>query len=436
MSSYATMKTTELPQPYTVDEIIQTITQAIDTLEGPVSYHLLRPTDKLNVALGRQGPVMMLLGDIHRGKLHCDVECKTKNLCFSTYRDRDFSLLKFIDQTLAPFVTTDLFMEMWSDKFNLFHRLGSTSIYGTNFDSSLIDIIGDFEPCTVYDKKTKSKPFELMCPVNNIRVHKTDVRAMLSLTRDVNEPEAYFYKNAEFVLMWALISYNQQNKPSTTTDFEELIRDYLPFSTSNQNQNVDDGWKELLLLILKRIEMGSLSFFQTYYRQHPLFRNYSRVYKQLQQLPVSLIDEIFNNASILFPSYLEDPSVVPMPQIVEDFYDQVAQRQPTKDELLPILREVFNNHVQGTFQLHWTNFISEFDLYFIGRSLKSPEDGLPSQLSVLYAGDTHIQQIVQFLLQVGWYECVSHEQIPYSYDENVDNPKCIKNIKAHVKPHS
>jgi hypothetical protein len=432
LSSYATLKTTELPQPYTPDEIIETITQAIHTVEGPTSYHLLRPTEKLEAALGRQGSVMLLLGDVHQGKIHCDVECKPQNNCFSTYRDRDFSLLKFIDNTLAPFVTTDLFLEMWSDQYNLFNRLGSRSIYGLNFDSSLIDVIDDLEPCTVWDKRTKTKPFELMCPVNNIRVHKTDVRAMLSLAGDPNEEKAYFYKNAEFVLLWALISLNEYNQPATTTDFEELVNDNF----QSLNSNGGERWKELLMLILKRIEMGSLLFFQTYYRQHPLFRKNSRVYKELEQLPLSLIDEMFANASLLFPSYDDDPSVQPMPQIVEDFYDQVAQRHPTKDELLPILREVFHKHVQQSFELHWTNFISEFDLYFLSRSLKSPEDGLPSQLSILYVGDLHVQQIVKFLLQTGWYECISHKRVPYSFEESVNKPKCIKNIRAHLHTHS
>ena len=106
------------------DEILDKL-KVIKTIEGPVNSIILKPNKNLYEKLGRNGPIIMLLGDYHdvRKANRCET-CIISDGCYSLYKKS--SLITYLDtivtaHTLAvPTFTFVKVMSMLSHKGFLF----------------------------------------------------------------------------------------------------------------------------------------------------------------------------------------------------------------------------------------------------------------------------------------------------------------------------
>lgn len=441
---YQSFRTTKKPSDYSPDEIIYDILKKLKQLDGPISFHLLKPTRKLNEMLGRNGPVMLLLGDAHVGNKGCDKGCNVSKNCYSVYERDDFSFFYKLIEPLK--CTTDVFFEWWFKyPFSSKKEITDDDLEQSSHNSGLGESIKEFQQCMKYNKQTgKTQPD---CKAKHVRFHMTDTRNVYV------EKQFQFAEALEMLLLRRDID-----------EFKGVIEDYYP----------NFNWKEIFSLFLKRIELGSQKFFETYFLQHPLFKQHSKIYKQLNALPPSLVSIIQSKYASANQNKDATKQILEQghPELVKTFYSLV-EKYPQKSMLLSNLRKAFIDYFESTTfhvnnkefkfslpyeelseKIHWVDFTSQLDLYFLGRSLKSPKNGLPSQLSVFFAGNNHIKNINAFLLSTGLYECVAHDKADKFVDylgkssniftqKEADKfistirsiPKCITGIHEHRKYH-
>ncbi len=415
-SIYVPYKTALVPRNISHNRIINYILDNIKTIEGPVSFTLLKPTAKLTTILRRPPPVILFLGDYHIGNKPCEAKCRTRQQCFSIAAKNKFSFLSLMDLKIAPDVVTDVFFEWWlpeTERLKRDLKLGEKPIWNRPNGSAIYEDLKELWPCMKYEKNRSIK-YPFGCKMKHTRVHMVDPR---------NLAGNFVYKYVEFI--------------------PHFIYDYSPefFKKTVATSFPGYDWKEIFALILKRIELGFVGFFNQYFRKHPFFRQHSVVYKQIKALPEPLIRDIFANFTNLFGTITDFPH----PEIVDEFWKiRRRQKQPSSSTLFKDLYmaiEKVNNdrELQHLSEIiprdyNWLSFVSILDIYFLGRSLKSPVDGLPSQLSILYAGDNHIKNLNTFLLHSGWYECVAHNTIRTPLFDGKES-KCVP-IRKHDNPHN
>ncbi len=414
-SIYVPYKTALVPRNISQDRIINYILDHVKKIEGPISFRLYTPTEKLTNALRRPPPVILMLGDLHVGNKPCETKCRTRQQCFSIAAKNKFSFLSLIDLKLSPNVISDVFFEWWlpeTSKLQKDLKMNEKPIWDRKDGSAIYEDLKELWPCMKYEKNRSVKhPFG--CKMKHTRVHMVDPRHL---------SDNYVYTYAEFI--------------------PEFVRNYSPeiFKKTVANSFPGYDWKELFALLLKRIELGFVNFFNQYFRKHPFFKQHSVVYKQIRALPKPLIRDMYAN----FRN--EYPTDFPHPEVVDEFWNiRRKQKNPSSSTLFKDLKTAFENvnrkrYLVGLDELedytyNWLSFVSILDIYFLGRSLKSPVDGLPSQLSILYAGNAHITNLNKFLLNSDWYECVAHNTIDKPNFLIHKSPKCVT-IQRHNRPHS
>ena len=437
------------PSYITSDEIIDRILSHISRVEGPVSSFILKPREELENILGRQAPVLWLLGDLHVGREKCKPVCEASNGCFSLYvpdarwtHPEKYSHLK---ETFLPFlqsiaetpnnvsIATDFFTEIWS--FGRFEHLTPEMVKDFDFgnpleiqrelhqhDSSMKDVFLDVFSCFANRNKPNKD-----CPAPHVRIHAADPRANLL---DIE----YLFRKIGSITMadWTDLCdtvFNTHNRTFATSEEKRLFR--------------IDTYAVCLSLIINRLRLGLSQFAKIYTRgiqpndssilryQKRILQMHSRTIHELMQIPeeirLSMVDcicemEMSNDTHANYA----------YPDLFADF--------PTHEGLVSLsgkaLRSINNignklhefvkalNLSKG---LYLFGIESSMDFFALSRALKSPLKGLPSQLSCIYAGNAHINNYINyFTTYMPYYELASissftQDKKKGQYDQN----KCV-----------
>ena len=363
----------------------------IRQLSGPVGYYVMVPTAKLNDMLGRQGPVILLLSDEHRYKKGCKI-CTVDKGCYSLFHEDKHTFARMLNEFMnKEKLVKDIFLERWGSGIkekDLLQRKFEEKPQKRFHESALGDFSHVLKPCWNYQREN-TLPQE-MCMTKHIRVHKSD-------PRHLGGQDEYRYAESIFNVI--------RERYVNPSIFADYVNKYFPDFTA----------EEIFQLVLDRFEMGANKFLQTRFWTHPFFKKYSKMYKQIQALP--------ENLQIIIKSY-DQPEYHPVDQPRSGFRKQIANMMERNENPFGYLHDLMTD---GDVNMYYLGRIMSMDLYFLGRALKSPIGGLPSQLTVLYGGGRHTNLLAYFLSRTGLYTCYGHQ----SWDAD----KCVK-VSAHSKDHA
>jgi hypothetical protein len=379
----------------------------IKFIEGPVRYIVLTPTNRLEEMLGRNPPLIVCLGDIHQGNdvcKNCDEQSDDQEGCYTLYGNRitenNKDLLGYFDQLGKKF-KVDFFFEEWKSK--LWRKevaVGLPFILTPHKNSALAMLVSRIPTCAI--KKELFENEKNPCPYKFMNVHYVDIRKNFDDNGILNviesgEAEKYLKtsSNLDFIDLYdnidGLIDYMK------VKDFK-----FKKFINIIQSVYKDIDPEELLDLMILRFTVGANTFFKRYFRENPIMKKYSKVHKQISQLPEDLQELMYTY------------SIRTMDQkFFTEYEELINSDMETKYESIMYLLEMSHQ-----IDINWFG-LSGVDLYYIARTLKVPTGGSPTQLSLVYLGDGHINFIGGFLLKHGLYKI--HLNI-----KNRDDNKCIR----------
>jgi len=368
---YMPFKTTKkYRSKISVSKLADTLYEAIGTeISGASCAYILTPTDKCVSLFFRDLPVLVLFGDFHEGRQGC---LSGKNSFYNG------TLLKTLDTSMKTNeIVTDFFLEVWEKEYDM----------SDDTQSSIYDTIHYLQWC--FGKlKDDSK-----CPVSTIRTHFADPRQ--------NKYDA----ECIFTLLHECTSY---------VEFEEQCRiKYKNFSAYN-----------ILGLILERMKLGAKEFCKRNH-ENPFLQTHSKCFIELSQLPSTFQTLIWDFYHEFKSHSFPDSSDIPLfeadaPLVKEEEYIAYIHEEQIFHFCKKRLQPYYVNTSKGNINLiFWVGCVATLDIYYLSRAFKSPIGNLPSQCSVLYAGNHHIQNLLFFLVnQTELY------QIRYLAPE--DKSKCLK----------
>ena len=410
------------------DEIVDRIVDYTVKIEGPVSSVMLTPRQTLNDSLGRQAPVLWLLGDRHFGREHCRV-CDTNDLCFSMYNKHTLPMpdkrnvatflphLQWLSQLEdGRAIATDFFLEFWPQ--TKFENVSPStmaaegdSLKNPTIDSksSIFDTLIDAYPCLSKHKEH--------CSVPKLRVHASDPRYRIE---DIN------------VLIKSIIWDTFDTwKIRCNNIFKTNIKG------KKGNKMREHTHAACLSIIANRIRLGSHTFVKTFAKDittndSPALKYYktlllmkSKTIHEIKQLPIKIQESMMEYLCTCNPDDILNRAY---PTFFADFIthdDGLIRFSSNTDDLVNIYMEMRIQMIQS---LHLSMDIDLFgkgsmDMFFLARALKSPLYGLPSQLSVIYAGDAHIYNIVMYLTTY----------MPYYEIENISSQRLDDSLNTKCR---
>ena len=359
-------------------QISKEIIKDINRFEGPIYTALLIPKSILNDELGRNPPVILLLGDYHYGTNRCN-SCTIDSKCYSLYKE-NLSFLHYLNSKSKQLNwSIDLFLEGWIGK-NDRTKNTSESYYPDNQNSALIQLIDITETC-VGQRKDKLR---LSCMFDNFRIHNTDLRKLTGRTHDKYTADSIVNR----------LRFFNENRFTLTniSEFKKLLE--FEFT----GYKADD-----IILQIKKIVTPYTPI--DFFLDEPFFQKYSRMYHEFMQLPESIRENLRININSLYKYTIN----------VNEFMQYFSEKDIDFDLLFDTLLISGTNEISSKiddrlrkFCKHLNNIygllnfsILSVDLYTISRSLKlfdkSTDKGLPSQLSVVYQGATHIKNDIKLL---------------------------------------
>ena len=381
----------------------------IKSIEGPIRYLVMTPTEKLKNILRRNPPIIIGLGDVHEGRQKC-TRCDPIDGCYTLYEDElnstvnGNSFLGYFNKLGEKF-QVDFFYEYWVTK-----QLRKQSAKGNVFirkryenESALMDIVELVQLCSM--KHTNIAQY-ISCPYKTMNTHYVDVRKNFSVypllavnKRElvITVPQISDYSEI-FDNIDGLLSYMVEEN-FTFTHFKKIYEGVY------KGEKVD----ELLDLIITRLTIGADRFYNEVFRTNPLMIKYSKVHKQISQLPEELQEIMYTydiwTADRDFP--------------LRKFWDSNTtelERMSNEEKYEIIMYNLINR--MNELDVYWLGSVG-VDLYYIARTLKVPTGGNPTQISLVYLGDHHIRKIKIFLARTGLFK-INIEVITES-DEN----KCV-----------
>jgi len=326
------------------------------------------PNKKTNSLLERNAPVFVLISDVHIGSQKCVKDCLTENGCYSLYTPASF--IKYInDFSKTNSISTDLFLELWVKES--LREIG-TSFNSSVHNSALVDVSILSGRCLSHRR--------VDCPFPNIRTHMSDVRHVVSnITINTKaywgaDDDSKYLGDSIITSLLDTLLDSKLNKTSILA-IKELLNEKFPDFTPNY-----------ILRFLEKVLVSD--FVDLDYFNEPFVKKYSRTYHEWIQLPKSLRDQLYRHSKLLynrnkfFYNKMSDNI-----ESINNFFDMIIEKSEypqTPPEIAKIL-----------FAIPVKIFI--VDIYTISRSLKTFKGGLPSQLSVIYLGGIHIQNIMYLI---------------------------------------
>jgi hypothetical protein len=349
---YHPYKTQQKPVAFNPNQFATMLYKELsEPVSGSVSAYICTPLASIANEFERELPVLLLLGDFHEGR----EECESSQL--SLYNQSFFRLIDtFVGKQN---VQTDLFIENWGKNIRDIDPS----------DSSIYDAINYLSWC--FGKlKNDDK-----CTLRNIRSHYTDPRQNSS--------------DADYVF----------------TILQETMT-YTEFSEQCMTRYKTTDPKHILMLICERMKKGAAVFLQEQWKNaNPFFATYSKVLIEISQLPYqvqSYICTYYHDYRFhLFP-YANEKIILTPDYALKLDYDNISN-----EDLYDFCKIHLAQHYDTQREInmvYWFGFGPTLDIYFLARAFKSPIGNLPSQFSILYAGNRHIENLLYFLTtQTGYY---------------------------------
>ncbi len=389
------------------DTIINIIKDILKKVEGPISYFLLKPTDKMKQMLGHRPPIIILFGDRHTGDNKC-IECKEEDGCLSFYGGNP-SVSNFFSY-LSRIAHVDVFLETWYSKTD--RELGKIKgKHKKDYNSALVEFKKFISPClSLKDKKD--------CTVKDYYIHMSDPR--------------YHYDPRKIDSIFQIIA--KYDLPMFKLQVDELLKD---------KDGYNPDYREVLILVLEALELGTKEFIKKVFRYNPIIQKFSKIYKQLSKLPEELQDLIYNNYFDTIEEADKPLYKCMKPHKFLMSFDYTKFQYPSDDESiikykddiigraeLPVeplykdLRNKINSYPmiekQGSF-CSLLGVSSGLDLYYLGRTFKKAYDEQKketvSEISIGYFGAAHVKNIVNFLSKNGLYEII---------EDKYNDSKCLR----------
>jgi len=367
------------------DTIINIIKDILKTVEGPISYCLLKPTDKMKDILGSRPPVIILFGDNHKGDQKCIPDCKEEDGCLSFYGG-NHTIHNFFSY-MSRIAHVDVFLEVWYEKVE--RKLGRIKYKNKDQNSALIEFIKFTSPCfNLKDKKD--------CQVKDYYIHMADPR--------------YKYDPRNIDTIFEIIT--KYDLPMFRLQVDVLLQD---------KEGNSPDYRKIIMLALQALEVGTKEFMKNVFRYNPIIQTFSKTYKQLSKLPDKLQDLIYNNffdtiqlltehseRRCLEPHFLGVDIDYKKIEYPADNLDNIKYEEGEMpiEEIYKVVKKILNTHpLQGHKERSICSLIgiTGLDLYYLGRTLKKPKDGTPSEISVGYFGANHVKNIMNFLVKNGLY---------------------------------
>lgn len=336
-------------------QIAYDLANTITTIEGPYFATILVPNSLLTITLKRPPPVFFLLSDIHTGRSKCDV-CKTNEGCYSLYTPSTF--MKFNNEYAIKYsIQTDLLTESWFDEETRQMTLDVGWSFEGTHNSALKDVIYSNKPCMSHNKTS--------CPLPNMRIHMGDTRQIDIFTKKYNGDMLLSYlphnESIEFLLSLPIITVDM------ITRYKKMLQDNFP-----------DFEPDYIIRFLQKILTYELYSFD--YFNEPFVQKYSRTYHEWIQLPEFIRNTFYERGIDLYGKKL----------IISRYKIKIINR----------VMECIITNKECTSDIKTDPSITMFmvDIYTISRSLKTFRNGLPSQLSIIYLGGSHID-VIMYLLE-------------------------------------
>jgi hypothetical protein len=390
------------PHCATPEFILHTLKQNISTIEGPYSCTILTPTAKMREILNqpediegrlREPPVLLLLGDIHFGNKPCSTPCSTAQNCYSFNEDLngDISFLNLLEKLSATKFQTDIFIEQW------IHQTKGEEQITLNYTDEALQI-HSFQLIMINHLIKLNLQNSLQIKYPHLRIHSSDVR----------------FKQQDINALVNVCLYNSNTFQTFVDRCSMIFSDlFLPL-TKEQKEHVAN---ELLQMIEARIRLGAEGFFRSpWFRENQFVAMYSPIYIQVKQLPVYLQNLLYENYTIQLNNRFESNFDTYITDF--DFPSTALDTNINNENRFQIIHDYIKNLLDKYKDLREVSFfflgiIASLDLYFLARSWKSPWLAWPSQLSVGYFGDMHVQTMVPFLLKNDLYKLRFIKYLPY-----------------------
>ena len=366
--------------PLSPMDIAVTIQDRVRRIEGPVTARIMVPRDTLIQDMGRTGPVIVLLSDAHHGNQRCG-SCNVKEGCYSLYQPSTFMTM-INELARDESISTDLFLEVWLDEWSRQNissvRLGQ----GDNQNSSLGEMISWLSHCYTRERLHT-------CPLPNLRTHLSDPRGHdKSMTNILDQMKRYV-----------------KDIPSLIRMKENLQEEY-PQTTPND-----------IFDLLDRMFHNQVDGMEVF--THPFFRS-SRFYHEFEQLPIPVIKHLVRTTAFIKDEYKDKITCNgAFESHLHDFIKILKEPYSIPDYNFYIFSHIASELQKESYRMNF-NFIS-VDLYTVSRMLKSFHGGLPSQLSIVYLGAKHTENIMHMLS--GYYDLL----------QSYGNTTFIKEFEKEIK---
>jgi hypothetical protein len=388
------------------DTIINIIKDILKKVEGPASYCLLKPTDKMKDILGHRPSIIILFGDIHYGDKKC-LECKEEDGCLSFYGGNP-TIHNFFSY-MSRIAHVDVFLETWYTKVDReLGRIKSKS--SKTHNSALVEFKKFSSPCfNLKDKKD--------CQVKDYYIHMSDPR----YSNDPKNIDGIF----EIIATYDLPSFKLQI---------ELIL------TDKEGNHPD--YREVIILCIQALELGTKEFMNKVFRYNPIIQKFSKTYKQLSKLPEKLQDLIYNKYFDTLTSLKQignytvnrsDISKCMQPQKMSFDFNYTKFKYPSHNKDIVIyeddsgrgdipaevfyegLKEILKTYSRPKKQqtdkdksfCSLIGLDTGLDFYYLGRTFKKSyneqKEEKVSEISVGYFGANHVNNIMEFLVRNGLY---------------------------------
>jgi len=286
-------------------------------------------------------------------------------------------------------LSIDLFLEDWTSQEvrdqNVFKKKSKTGQ-----DSALIESADLMIPCT---GQRKEHDLRQSCFFTEFRTHNSNPRH--------SDDSAGNKYNGDTILDFVY-------------GYTEINRAALMLNARYPDFNV---YKELLSLYSAKDNVESINL----YFNSPFFKKYSRTLHEFYKLPFVIQTDL-----------MEQLLIAAKNDKTEEY--MMSYRSSVRNEMVTVLTDFIRDNSKSNeskLQVIIEKAINMFgisfgailvDIYTISRALKEFKGGLPSQLSVVYQGNLHIQR--QISLLQNYYDVVQTWDSPTARDD-----KCIMSTK-------
>ena len=361
----------------TPHEIASIIDEKVLKLNGPIYGALLVPKEEFTRILDRAPPVFWFLGDRHIGNNEC--ETCPMGTCFTLYKNNP-TFYNFLANLAKSFnISIDLFLEYWISQQYADKNSVRTKFVGIQ-NSALIQSNDLMDPCTAQRKENELRR---SCFFTEFRTHNADIRKTHAFFSDKYDADVILYTVNLFTKTY--LADNSKTKSAA----HMLSSRYPGFNV----------YEELLSLYSAKDNVESINR----YFSSPFFKKYSRTLHEFDQLRKDVQSGLMEQLLIAAENnetqeYMisDDPSI--RTEMVTALTDFIGDNSKSNETKLQLVME------KASESYEYSLGVSLVDIYTLSRALKAFKGGFPSQLSVIFQGDAHIQNQI-FLLQ-NYYDVV------------------------------